>query len=52
MTDAEYENNKPFMFERTDDPIVADAVSPKLAESTLKPLPDLTRIIELSNPFE
>lgn len=51
VADAQKENYKPLVLERTDEAIAADPVSPKLSQWTLKGFADLSRIVELLNSF-
>jgi hypothetical protein len=47
MTDAEYQYNKPIMFERADDAIISDAILPVIAQLALQALADLSGVFEL-----
>ena len=51
MADAKHENYKALMLKRTDDAMVADAVSPELAKSALETLADASWMVEFAEPF-
>ena len=51
MADAKDEDYKPLMLKRTDDAVVADAVAPQLAESSVERFADFAGIVEFTEPF-
>ncbi len=49
MADAEDENNKAVVLERTNEAVVSDPVFPELTQSALQSFPDSPRIVEFSD---
>src|SRR6266700_1474860 len=51
VADAEDEDDQAFVFERANNAVVADTVSPEFAQSPLESLANLARVVELPDSF-